>query len=116
MVKPLIITQVKTGVAAGASASDKFTPTEPLILKRVYVRRGDGAAILKSLFSLQIGTAAIGNNIDPNALGSDPLVSYPLNEDCPGNVDITWTFTNNEGTAIDLYVTFVFERKKEAQP
>jgi hypothetical protein len=116
MVKPLIITQVKSGIASGASASDKYTPTEPLILKRVYVRRGDGNPILKSLFSLQIGTAAIGNNIDPNALGKDPLYSYPLNEDCPENVDITWTFTNNEGALIDLYVTFVFERKKEASP
>jgi hypothetical protein len=116
MVKAYIVSFTKTNIASGATVSDKYTPTEDLVLKRVYVRRTDGNKILNSTFSLNIGKATFGKDFDPNVFGDSPYNSYPLDENCPTSVDISWTFVNGEGATIGIVVSFVFERKTEAAP
>jgi hypothetical protein len=113
-VKTFIVTYSKTVAAASPVWSDKYTPTEDLVLYKVVIRDAAGETLNKSTITLNIGKAVLGNAVDVNIYGSSSFYALELNEPAPSNVDITWTFTNNEGADKTMMLSFIFKRVKEA--
>jgi hypothetical protein len=113
-VKTFIVTFSKTVTVASPIWSDKYTPTEDLVLYKVVIRDAAGGALNKSTITLNIGKATLGNAVDVNIYGSSPFYALELNEPAPSNVDITWTFVNNEGADKTVMMSFIFKRVKEA--
>jgi hypothetical protein len=113
-VKTFIVTFLQTVTTTKPIWSDKYTPTEDLVLYKVVIRDADGGSLNKSTITLNIGKAVLGNAVDVNIYGSSPFYALELNEPAPSNVDITWTFTNNEGADKTIMMSFIFKRVKEA--
>ena len=113
-VKTFIVTFSQTVTTTKPIWSDKYTPTEDLVLYKVVIRDAAGGTLNKSTITLNIGKAVLGNAVDVNIYGSSPFYALELNEPAPSNVDITWTFTNNEGADKTVMMSFIFKRAKEA--
>ena len=113
-VKNFIVTYSKTVTTASPVWSDKYTPTEDLVLYKVVIRDAAGGSLNKSTITLNIGKATLGNTVDVNIYGSSPFYALELNEPAPSNVAITWTFMNNEGADKTVMMSFIFRRVKEA--
>jgi hypothetical protein len=112
-VKFFIVTFWKTVTTVKPIWSDKYTPTEDLILHKVVVRDASGGSLNKCTLSISIGKATLSIAADVNVFGISGFYAMELDEPAPSNVDITWTFVNNEGTDKDVMLSLVFKRVKE---
>jgi hypothetical protein len=94
-------------LANGASYSDTWDLDEDLILKRVHIMRKDGAALTASTFYLKIKDRVYTLSVVPAAvLGPTVLANPQLDIAAAKGEKLAFTFSNAEGTAISVFITF----------
>jgi hypothetical protein len=94
-------------LANGASYSDTWDLDEDLILKRVHIIRKDGAALTASTFYMKIKDRVYTLAVAPAAvLGPTVMANPELDIAAAKGEKVAFTFQNNEGTAISVFITF----------
>jgi len=97
----------KDSLADANTWSDDWTPDEDLTIKRIYLINKAGKAFTKSTFYLKIDEDVYTRSVVPAVvLGPDKLVSPELDVDVSAHQKISWTFKNNEGEPINLFLVF----------
>jgi len=96
-----------TSLADGGTWSDSWVADEDLVIKRIHLQRGDGAGFTKSTFYLKIsGKVYTRDEVPATVLGPDVEVSPVLDISFPKGAKLDFTFENNEGTSVDVLLTF----------
>jgi hypothetical protein len=91
----------------GASYSDTWDLDEDLILKRVHIVRKDGAALTASTFYMKIKDRVYTLAVVPAAvLGPTVMANPQLDIAAAKGEKLAFTFSNAEGTAISVFITF----------
>lgn len=102
---------VKLNLSDGSTYEDSWTADEPLKIKRIYLKRGDGAAFTDSLFYFKIvGTIYTHPDVPAAILGPDKELSPVLDIPFPKGAKLDFSFKNTEGAAVDVYVVFEVEK------
>lgn len=97
----------KDSLADGATWSDDWDIDIALILKRIYLVNKDGTAFTDSEFYLKIVEDVYTHSVVPAAiLGPDKEISPELDISVAAKSKISWSFENNEGATVDLYLVF----------
>jgi len=97
----------KDSLADAESWSDNWTPDEDLVIRRIYLKNKDGSAFTKSTFYLKISEDVYTRSVVPAAiLGPDREVSPEINIPVNAHQKIDWTFKNNEGAPVSLFLVF----------
>ena len=97
----------KDSLADGGTWSDDWTPDEDVVIKRIYLKKKDGSAFTDSTFYMKISEDVYTRSVVPAAiLGPDKEVSPEINVPVKAHQKIDWTFKNNEGSAVDLFLVF----------
>ncbi len=100
-----------TGLASGSSFSNEWTADDNYRIKRIYLLRQDGSAFTASTFSLTIANVPYTHDSVPAAvLGRNRETTPEVNIDFRKGEKLEFTLTNNEGSAIDVFVVFEYER------
>ena len=99
-------------LADSASWTDDWTPDEDLVIKRIYLKNKDGSAFTDSTFYLKVSEDVYTHSIVPAAiLGPDKEISPEVNIPVNAHEKISWTFKNNEGATVSLFLVFECESK-----
>ena len=97
----------KDSLGAGETWNDDWTPDEDLTIKRIYLIKKDGTAFTDSTFYLKIDEDVYTRSVVPAVvLGPDKSISPELDIDVSAHQKISWTFKNNEGSSVDLFLVF----------
>jgi hypothetical protein len=100
-------------LADGGSWSDDWDVDEALTIKRIYLKNKDGSAFTDSTFYLKISEDVFTRSIVPAAiLGPDKEVTPEINIPVKAKERISWTFKNQEGKTVSLFLVFECEREK----
>jgi len=100
-----------TSLASGDSFSDEWSADKDYRIKRIYLLRQDGSAFTASTFSLTIaGTPYTHDEVPAAVLGRNRETTPELDIDFRKGEKLEFTLTNNEGSAIDVFVVFEYER------
>jgi hypothetical protein len=100
-------------LANGGSWSDDWDVDEDLTIKRIYLRNKDGSAFTNSTFYLKISEDVFTRSIVPaGILGSRVDITPEVNIPVKAKERISWTFKNNEGSAVSLFLVFECETAK----
>jgi len=96
-----------SSLADGSTWSDSWVADEDLIIKRIHLQRGDGSGFTKSTFYFKIaGRVYTREEVPASVLGPDCEVSPVLDIPFKKGEKLDFVFENNEGTAIDVLLTF----------
>jgi len=96
-----------TSLADGSTWSDSWTADDNYVIKRIHLQRGDGAGFTKSTFYFKIADRVYTREVVPaSVLGPDVEVSPVLNIPFSKGEKLDFTFKNEEGTTIDVLLTF----------
>jgi hypothetical protein len=94
-------------IASGASVSGSFVADENLVIKRVHIARKDGSSLTASTFFFKIGDRVFTRELVPAAVfGPNIQVSAEVNIPFSKGEKLDYTFKNNEGAAISIFVYF----------
>lgn len=94
-------------VADGASYEDSWTSDEPLVIRKVYLRRTDGSAFTDSLFYFKVvGDVYTHPEVPAVLLAGTPNQVPELNIPFPAGAKLDFTFENHEGAAVSVFVVF----------
>lgn len=97
----------ENSLADGGSWSDDWTPDEDLLIKRIYLKNKDGSAFTDSTFYFEISGVPYTHSIVPAAvLGPDREVTPEIDVPVNAHQKIAWTFKNNEGKTVSLFLVF----------
>lgn len=97
----------KDSLADAASWSEDWTTPEELVIRRIYLKNKDGSAFTGSTFYLKIDESVKTFSIVPAAiLGPDKEVTPELNIPVSAKQLISWTFKNQEGATVSLFLVF----------
>jgi len=97
----------KDSLSDGNTWSDDWTPDEDLVIKRIYLINKAGSAFTDSTFYLKIAEDVYTRSIVPAVvLGPDKSVSPEVNIEVAAHQKISWTFKNNEGSTVSLFLVF----------
>jgi len=97
-------------IADKAKVSDSWVADMDYVIKRIFLRRKDGYALHKSQFYFKIGPKVFTREwVCAGILAEDALITPVLNIPFTKGEKLDYTFTNLEGTTIDIYVTFEVE-------
>jgi len=97
----------KDSLADGSEYSDTWYPDEDIVIKRIYLLNKDGSAFTDSEFYLKVKESVYTLSIVPaKVLGEQRNVTPELNIPVTAKQVVGFTFTNNEGSTISLYIVF----------
>jgi len=97
----------KDSLADTGSWSDDWTPDEDIVLKRIYLKNKDGSAFTDSTFYLEVAGVPYTHALIPAAVvGPDREVTPEIDVPVKAHQKIAWTFKNNEGATVSLFLTF----------
>jgi len=97
----------KDSLADTDSWTDDWTPDEDIVIRRIYLKNKDGSAFTDSTFYLEIAGVPFTRSIVPAAiLGPDREVSPEIDVPVNAHQKIAWTFKNNEGATVSLFLVF----------
>lgn len=97
----------KDSLTTGSSWTDDWTPDEDLVIKRIYLINKAGKAFTTSTFYLKIDEDVYTRSVVPAyVLGPDKLISPDLDINVSAHQKISWTFKNNEGETVSLFLVF----------
>jgi len=96
----------KDNLADGATDEDSWVPDRDLTLKRIHIKNKDGTALTKSTFYFKVQEAVYTHPIVPaTILGPDIMVSPVLDIPILKGQTLNFTFKNQEGTTISVFVS-----------
>jgi len=96
----------KDGLADGATHEDSWVPDRDLSLKRLHIKRKDGAALTASTFYFKVAETVYTHAIVPAAiLGPDIMLSPVLEIAITKGQRFDFTFKNLEGVTINLFIS-----------
>lgn len=97
----------KNDLADVGSWSDDWTPDQDIVIKRIYLKNKDGSAFTDSTLYLEVAGVPYTHALVPVAiLGPDREVSPELGITVKAHQKIAWTFKNNEGATVSLFLSF----------
>lgn len=97
----------KDSLADAGSWTDDWTPDEDIVIKRFYLKNKDGSAFTDSTFYLEIAGVPYTRSIVPAAiLGPDREISPEVAIAVKAHQKIAWTFKNQEGATVSLFLSF----------
>ena len=100
----------KDSLAAGDSWTKTWTAEEDMRIKRIHVVEKSGRTLRKSTLYLKIAGDVYTRELIPcSIVGPDVMVSPVLDIEFKKASELSFTLKNNEGAAIDLFVTFETE-------
>jgi hypothetical protein len=100
-------------LADGGSWSDDWDVDEDLTIKRIYLRNKNGSEFTASTFYLKISEDVFTRSIVPaGILGLNREITPEINIPVKAKERISWTFKNNEGDAVSLFLVFECETAK----
>jgi len=98
------------GIAAGDTRTGTWTAEENLVIKRIHIIEKAGTTLRKSTFYLKIAGRIYTHEVVPaSVFGPDILVSPVVDIDFKKAETLSFTFKNNEGTTINIWITFEVE-------
>lgn len=101
----------KSSLADGATWEDSWTADEDLKIKRIYLIRKTGEELIKSTLYFKISEIVYTRPyVSASAIGSDPLTSRDLDITFSKGKKLDFSFKNNEGASIDVFLTFEVEK------
>jgi hypothetical protein len=100
-------------LADGGSWSDDWDVDEALTIKRIYLINKAGTAFTNSTFYLKISEDVFTRSIVPAVVcGPRVDITPEVNIPVKAKERISWTFKNNEGGEVSLFLVFECEREK----
>jgi hypothetical protein len=98
-------------LADGATFEGEWIADDDYKIKRIYLIRKSGEKLIKSTFYFKIQERVYTSPyVSPAVIGSDPLTSKDLDIDFKRGEKLNFVFKNNEGEAIDVFLTFEAEK------
>lgn len=100
------------GIAAGGTWTIHWTADADYVIRAILVNRADGGSWTRSTCTIHIAKDPL--TVDKClvlTLGRDWLYRLPLEEPLGKDQDFDMVITNLEGTALDIRVTLVLEKR-----
>jgi len=94
-------------IAAGATVSGSWTADENYVIKRVHIMNKAGTALTASTIYFKIADRVFTRELAPAAVfGPNVQVSAELNISFSKGEKLDYTFKNNEGATISVFICF----------
>jgi len=94
-------------IAAGTTVSGSWTADDDYIIKRIHIARKDGAGLTASTIYFKIADRVYTRELVPAVtLGKTADITTEINIPFTKGEKLDYTFKNNEGTAISIFIVF----------
>jgi len=94
-------------IATGTTVTGSWTADENYVIKRVHIMNKAGTALTASTIYFKIGDRVFTRELAPAVIfGPNVQVSPELNIPLTKGEKLDYTFKNNEGAAISIFICF----------